>query len=514
MARIQLKSGAYQSRSIISGAQRSVNLYAEANPDDEQAPVPITTYPTPGLTPLVQLPDVTAVRGLYRATNDEVYAVCGGSVYTISASWTPTKIGNIAAKSTPVCLQDNGLCLVIVDGSATGYVVDLTSSPRAVQKIQDQNFLGAVKAGYLDTYFLFNVPGTNQWFISLSNMTATMAATFGSGTAFNPLNVVAKTGGADPLSTLVCVHREAWLLGTRTSEVWIDAGTPDFPLGELPGVFIEHGCIAPYSVAAHDNIPFWLSQDKDGQGIVVMGVGYNAQRISTHAIEQYFTGYPTLSDAIGFCYQMQGHIFYVLAFPTANMTWVYELASKQWHQWASIDSSGNLNRHRSNCATSAFGLNVCGDYQNGYIYQIDPNAFTDNGVSIPRIRTFPHMLDDGRRLSYKSFIADLQSGQLSGGAWQQTPEVLGDFNSDFNSDFYKTQHALQLPIASLRWSDTHGASWSNPMRQLFGTTGQYSTSVKWSRLGMARDRLFELSWSTPAQTALNGAFVEVEEAET
>ena len=120
------------------------------------------------------------------------------------------------------------------------------------------------------------------------------------------------------------------------------------------------------------------------------------------------------------------------------------------------------------------------------------------------------MLDDGRRLSYKSFIADLQSGQLSGGAGQE----LGDFNSDFNLDFYKTQQALHLPVASLRWSDTHGASWSNPMRQLFGTTGQYGTSVKWSRLGMARDRLFELSWSTPAQTALNGAFVEVEEAET
>lgn len=515
MSRVPLVSGAYQSRSIIAGAQRCINLYPESNPDDSQAPVPVTHYPTPGLTALVQLPDAAVVRGLYRATNDELYAVCAGSVYQIFADWTYTKIGSIPAGVKPISMRDNGLCMVIVDGSATGYVVDLTlpALPRTVQTIADTNFLGADKVDYLDTYFVFNQPGTSTWYISLSNMTAAMATAIGAGNAFNPLDAVAKSGGADPVSTFVCVHRELWILGTRTSEVWTNAGTADFPLGELPGTFIEHGCAAKYSLASHDNFPFWLSQDKDGQGIVVMGENYNAKRISTHAIEQAISGYPTITDAVGYCYQLQGHVFYVLSFPTANVTWAYEVSAGQWHQWATLDTNGNLNRHRSNCAVSANSVNVVGDYQNGYLYKLDPSAFVDNGVPIPRIRTFPHMLDDGRRISYKSFIADLQSGQALGTAASAPSAIGGDFNSDFNADFYRTVSQSQLYV-SLRWSDTRGASWSNPVRQKFGATGQYLTSIKWSRLGMARDRVFELSWSVAAQTALNGAFVETEEAET
>ena len=511
MARVPLTSGAYQSRSLISGAQRCVNLYPESNPDDSQAPVPVTHYLTPGLTLLCNFPDSSVVRGVYRTTNDELYAVCGSSVYQVSAGWVPTKIGSIAANITaPVSMRDNGLCLMIVDGTTTGYVVDLTSLPRTVQTIKDTAFLGATKVDYLDTFFVLNQPGTRNWYLSVSNMTAALAVMVGSGNAFNPLYLAAKTGGADPVSSLVCVHREAWIVGTRTSEVWVDAGTPDFPLGELPGTFIEHGCIAKYSLASHDNIPFWLSQDKDGQGIVVMGENYNAKRISTHAIEQALSGYGTTADAIGWCYQLQGHVFYVLTFPTADTTWGYEVSSGQWHQWASIDSSGNLHRHRSNCATSFAGVNVVGDYQNGALYKLDPKTYTDNGTSIPRIRTFPHMLDDGRRVAYRSFIADIQSGQIPGGSEKVGP----DFNSDFSKDFLLSSAIPAQPFVSLRWSDTRGASWSNPVRQLFGNTGLYGTSIKFSRLGMARDRVFELSWSTAAETALNGAFVEIEECET
>ena len=492
MTRVPLLSGAYQSRSIIAGAQRSVNLYPEENPEDSQAPVPTTTYPTPGLTFLKQLPDASAIRGLYRATNGELYAACGGHVYLINSDWSYTAAGAIPSGTSLVSMKDNGLCLMIVDGSVVGYVIDLTSLPRTVQTIQDSNFLGASKVDYIDTFFVLNQPGTSNFYLSLSNVTAAMATTPGAGAAFDPLYVVAKTGGADPIATLVCAHREVWILGTLTSEVWVDMGTPDFPLGELPGTFIGHGCAAPNSAVWHDNMPFWLSQDKDGSGIVVMGAGYNAQRISTHAIEQELSKYATINDAIGYVYQLQGHVFYVITFPTANVTWACEIATKKWHQWASIDTNGNLNRHRANYATEAYGIIVAGDYQNGTLYQLDPNAFTDNGVAIPRIQTFPHMLDDGRRVTYKSFIADLQSGQLSGGSGPTSQNI----------------------VASLRWSDTRGASWSDAIQQQFGTTGAYGTSIKWTRLGMARDRVFELSWSVPTDTALNGAFVEVEECET
>ena len=63
MPRVPLVSGAYQARSLIAGAQRCVNLYPEHNPDDSQAPVPVTHYLTPGLTLLCAFPDAAVVRG-------------------------------------------------------------------------------------------------------------------------------------------------------------------------------------------------------------------------------------------------------------------------------------------------------------------------------------------------------------------------------------------------------------------------------------------------------------------
>lgn len=507
MPRIPLTAGAYQSRSVIAGAQRCINLFPESNPEDANPPVPITHYPTPGITAKVQCPDYSVVRGLYRASNGELYAVCGASVYFIDSSFGLHPLGSIASGTTPVSMKDNGLCLLLVDGSATGYVIDISSGAHSFSTILDPNFLGGLKVDYIDTYFILNQPGTRNFYISLSEINYTMATTAVAGSAFNALDIVGKSGGSDPISTLACVHREAWIVGTLTSEVWVDQGTPDFPLGELPGTFVEHGCVAPYSMATHDVIPFWLSQDKDGRGIVVRGDGYSAKRISTHVIEEYIAGYATISDAIGFCYQVLGHVFYVLTFPTADVTWVYEVGTGQWHEWAFLDANGALHRHRANCATQAYNFNLVGDWQNGIIYAVDTQNFTDNGNPILRLRSFPHVLNDGKRLSYASFIADIQVGQIPG---QLSSVPSSSFNNDVSNDF--GGNSLVLPKIFLRWSDTRGASWGEKVTQTLGSTGQYYSSIKWSRLGMARDRVFELSWSEPIDTALNGAFIDVVQA--
>lgn len=65
------------------------------------------------------------------------------------------------------------------------------------------------------------------------------------------------------------------------------------------------------------------------------------------------------------------------------------------------------------------------------------------------------------------------------------------------------------PLVSLRWSDTHGYSFGEPVVQSMGSTGQYLRQINFNRLGFARDRVFEVFWSAPAPTALNGAWVQV-----
>lgn len=119
------------------------------------------------------------------------------------------------------------------------------------------------------------------------------------------------------------------------------------------------------------------------------------------------------------------------------------------------------------------------------MYALDQNNYTDNGAPIQRIRSFPHTLNELKRIIYRKFIADMQTGA-------------------------QTDPTQAAPILSLRWSDDRGASWSNAITQPLGAIGQFLQNIQFRRLGMSRDRVFELSWSSPVMTALNGAYVDVE----
>lgn len=502
--RVPLLSGAYQARSIIAGAQRCINLYPEQAPPRSQQPVPVTHYPTPGTTLLQKSPLVGISRQIYRATNGDLFRVVGTDVYYVDANWVHTKLGSISNLTSTVYMADNGLAVVLVDGTTTGYAIDLTT--HAFGTIIDPAFLGATRVEYLDTYFVFNQPGTNKFYISLSNVDFALLTT---GTSFDPLDIAAKTGSPDPIQSIIVVHNELVLGGTITSEVWYNSGSADFTFQRMQGAFIDHGIVAPFSLAKQDVFSFWLSQDREGRGIVVQTVGYSAKRISTHAIEAEIQAYNRIDDAIGYCYQQEGHAFYVITFPTANKSWAYELATGQWHELAWTDANGAFNRHRANCCAFAYGKNVVGDWQNGNLYALDPNVFTDNELPIVRLRSFPHLLNDGDRVAYTQFIVDVQVGTLPSGS---TPG--SDFNDDFNGDFGPLSESTGLPILSLRWSDDRGVSYGNAITQVMGEGGNYLAQLSFRRLGMARDRVFEVSWSSPIKTALNGAWVETRKSAT
>jgi hypothetical protein len=563
--RLPLLGGTYLARSIIANAQRCVNLYPEKNPQDAEAQV--THYLTPGLK-LQVVPLTKGVgRCLYTATNGELYYVCGQTVYFISSTFVQTALGTLSMTgTTPVSMVDNGNAIVIVDGSTTGYAINLATN--AFAQIIDPNFLGADRVDYVDTFLVLNQPGTRNFYSSLSNVTydsltlnpgrpldgnitagsgytdgsypatpltggtgtgataditvsggavtvvtlndagigyvagdvlSASTSIIGAGTlfaytltsvaaaAFDPTYVAAKTGFPDEIATLCCVHREIWLFGiVKTTEVWYDAGGATFPFAIMPGVFIEHGCVAKYSVAKHDLLVFWLSTDAEGQGTVFMGAGYVARKISTPAIANLISTFGTLSDAIGMMYKQQDHVFYFLTFPTANKTLVYDVTENLWHErtWTN-PADGSENRHRANCMAIAYGLVMCADWENGNVYQLDLATLQDFGGPITRRRGFPHVTKELKRTTYDCFIADMQCGQ-------------GDASDP------TTPQTVQL-----RWSDDRGQTFGNPVSQSIGMQGEYLVTPQWRQMGMARDRVYELFWSGNVVTALQGAYIDV-----
>lgn len=473
--KIPLFGGSYEARSVIADLRRCLNLYPEKNPEGSASPY--TYYPVPGLKRLVRSPDGAVTwRGLYRASNGELFGVAGKSVYYINTSWGLQKLGEVSLTSSrPVAMQDNGTDLCITDGSSKGWLINLVS--HAYSELTDASglFSGSTSSTFIDGFTIFNKIGTAQFYSTLN-----------SSFLFDGLYIAKKSAQPDLLQAVETKNREIWLLGEETTEVWYNAGNDSFPFAAMPGTLIEYGMVAKYSLGRLPGALQWLARNAQGQALMVRAEKYEPQRISQYAIETVINQYKDLADTISVSYWMNGHAFQEFTFPSADRTWVYDASENLWHERAYYDVVAcELSRSRLQCATEAYGIQLGGDYENGWLYQLDDTSYTDAGAPVVRTVTFPHLGNDGKRVSYNSFMADIQLGEA--------PEP------------------LQL---ALRWSDTRGRTWGNPVLRTVDQPGRFEAVATWWGLGTARDRVFELSWSSNKRTAVQGAYVELEPAET
>jgi hypothetical protein len=458
----------YVARSVNAANARMVNLFPEIVPEAGKEPAFLNR--APGLRKLLSVGN-GPIRGLWSFAGN-MYAVSGNALYKINSQYVATRLGTIA-NNGPVSMSDNGTQLFIA-ANPQGYIYN--ASTNVFQQITDADFPGAVTVGYLDGYFVFNEPSSQKiWVTALLD-----------GTSVDPLDFASAEGSPDGVVGIIVDHRELWVFGTNSVEVWYDAGTADFPLQRIQGAFNEIGCVAPYSIAKMDNGIFWLGQDARGQGIVYRSEGYTGKRVSTHAVEWQIQQYGNLSDAVAYTYQQDGHSFYVLIFPSANTTWVYDASTQAWHERAGF-SAGEFTRHRSNCQVFFNNEVIVGDYQNGNLYAFDLDVYADNGSIQKWLRTWralPTGKNDLRRTAHHSLQLDCETGV--------------GLNEGQGSD----------PQVMLRWSDDGGHTWSNEHWTSIGKIGQFGKRAFWRRLGMTlklRDRVYEVSGTDPVKIAIMGA---------
>jgi len=278
-----------------------------------------------------------------------------------------------------------------------------------------------------------------------------------------------------------------WLLGESTTEPWYHSGEV-FPFNPVGGAKAERGCMAKWSVAKAGEALLWLASDRVGRIQVVMAQGGSVNAVSTPALEHALAGYATLSDATAYAYHQEGHLFYVLSFPTAGATWVYDLSTNMWHRrggWL----APNWTRHRGDTYAYFAGKHLLGDHQSGAVYELDLDTYTDNGQTIRRERTAPVVHADGAPLFFSALEIHMQTG-------------VGDLTTP-------------APTIALDWSDDGGHTWSadafGAMDGGAGATGEYGRRVVFRRLGQSRRRNFRLVVSDPVKVALLGASLNATE---
>jgi hypothetical protein len=461
----------YVARSVNAADNRLVNLFPEIVPEAGKEPAFLNR--APGLN-FLQTVGIGPIRGLwaFSSSDSTAFVVSGTQLYKINTSYVATLIGSVSGTG-PVSMADNGTQLFI---ACNGPSFIYNNTTNAFGQITDPDFPGAVTVTYLDGYFVFNEPNSQKMWV-----TAIL-----DGTSIDPLEFASTEGSPDGLVAVISNFREVWAFGTNSIEVWSDTGALDFPLERIPGAFNELGCAAPYSIAKMDNSLFWLGRDRRGQGIVYRANGYAGQRVSTHAVEWQIQQYADLSDAIGYTYQQEGHSFYVLIFPTANTTWVYDASTQAWHERAGW-VNGSFTRHRSNCQMAFNNKVVVGDFENGNIYSFDLEDYSDNGQIQKWLRSWralPTGENNLKRTAQHSLQLDIESGVGLNLGQGSDPEVM------------------------LRWSDDGGHTYSNEHWAKIGKIGEYYKRVFWRRLGMTlklRDRVYELSGTDPVKITIMGA---------
>ena len=462
----------YAAQSLNADAQRAINCYVEMDQASPRAPVAL--YGTPGLR---KVATVAGGRGCRGAISEGGYAwlVIDNYVYRMSPGYVVAVVGSISTTTGQIGIASNGKQLLIVDGAA-GYVVDIAKF--TIKTINDVDFPNGVKrATYQDGYFIVTGNGTQSFYISqLLN-----------GGSWNGLDFASAEGSPDSTIGVISDHRELWLFGENSAEVWVNTGNAAFPFERSGNTFIEHGCAAAGSINKLDNTVFWLGADDRGSGIVWRANGYTPMRVSTHALEVAIAGYPTISDAIAFTYQQEGHGFYALTFPSAGATWVYDVSTQLWHERAYRNTlTGALGQWRAAGHCMLNNVHIVGDMVDGRIYALDLNYYTDDTAPILRLRASQTQSQSQARLFYKTLQLDMETG---------VGLAVGQGSN---------------PLISLRYSNDGGHTWSNYKTQSIGAIGAYASRCLFNRLGAGRNRVWEISTTDPVKFAVLGALVDAE----
>lgn len=466
--------GSYTSESLIVDQERTVNWYIERT-ESPGAKAKAVLYPAPGVESFVDTGGLNG-RGMF-AMDSRCFAVVGASLFEITSLAASTSRGTVATDLNPATMStngDGGGQLFITSGD-NGYILDLTTNTFTTERT------GATsQGGMLDGYFLALDSATSTLYLS----------DLLDGTTWDPTQYAQRTIAPDPWIAMAVNYREIWLFGSETSEVWVNVGTFPFPFAPHPSGLVPYGCAAPFSVKNVAGTLIWLTRTANGAGQVVAASGLTPTVISTHALQTAIADYVTIDDAIGDTFSMLGHTFYVLTFPTAKHTWVYDTSTRLWCEFLTwVPANNEYIAWRPLFHSYAFQKHLILDRSSGVVYELSHEFTTDvDGHYIRRLRKFPGLSNEMKRTFYDRFQLYLEAGLGLSSGQGSNPQVM------------------------MRVSNDGGKTWGPERSRSAGEEGQYKLRVLWERCGSARDRVFEISVTDPIPWRIVDAFLSVRQA--
>ncbi len=465
MIPINLAKNSYQARSGILSSQRLINLYAEPVPGD--APFNVALYGTPGLTIWKDLGVYNPIYGTERM-GENLFVVCGITVYMIDTSGTVTTIGSMGTTPGRVMMTNNGTQVSILTENEILYYC--TTSASSLTQVTSGNYVASNSIATMDGFTILTNSESTRYQISNLNATQTYDALDFDNVLSDSTNLVRVASN----------NLEVWFFKEDITLVYYNSGNATFPFERKNGVLIQKGCAAKYSVATFDNSFYFLGNDR----IIYRTNGYQLEPISTYPISKEIESYDQIDDAFAFVYAQDGHIFYNITFPSANKTWDYDLTTKLWHERESLNPvTLQPQEWRANCFSFFAGKNLVGDVNTGILYELDLDVYTEDGTPLISTLISATQFDNYKRDSVGELALVMDTGVGINYGQGDNPEIM-----------------MQTSIDG-------GKTWSNELWQPIGLQGEYQKEVFWNRIAYGRTLIMKLSISDPVKRAIVGAYI-------
>jgi hypothetical protein len=456
--------GSYPAESININTQRTMNLIPTLGGPEGKTPVMLIG--APGLD-LFKTVGTSPIRGAH-VIEHRLFVVHGRDVIQVLNDASSTVVGQLDTTVGSVKMEHNANSeLAIVDGR---FIYVYNYGTAAFAKPNPQPVGQPTSIAFIDQYLIVSMQ--NSFFFALSDLNDAMT--------WNPVQLGAAEASPDSLLAVWALHRQLYLFGELTTEIWYDAGTSPFPFQTTSGV-IDWGLQAVDSVAQIADTVVWLGRHKQGSpgGRVVAATGLEAVPISTPALEARWRSYATTADAFSFSYQMDGHNFYGITFLAGGETFVYDFMTQLWHERSSYE----LGAWRVREVVRYINRMIATDRLTGNLYELSSDVHDENGDPIAWSRRSPHYWAERKRLVVHQLEVEFEPGVV---------------DSDSES-----------PVVQLRVSRDGGHTWSNWSVATLGFTGERFTRAIWRRLGQMRDIVFEIQGATNVKVAILGAGVEI-----
>jgi hypothetical protein len=499
---IPLIGSGTQSQGVQLNPSQLINFYETDSLGVDTAKSKKAIVRTPGTSLKYLVPNAGRYRGhivwagiLYVVYTTEVYSITTAGTVTLLNSGTPITAGT--GRAVLVC---NGIEILIEEGTKAW---TYTIIGGAFAEMADGDY---TKTGFITfqaTRGIYAKTTDNTiWCSAINDLKAWTATAFSSHES--------------PPQPLVCAFAtptDLYTFGPVNTLVWANTGDVFFPWEPKQGVNIPYGCAARHSICYTNGTIIWLSKNYQGKALLIGLSGYSPQILLDEAATYQLQQLTTISDAKAATFELNGHIFYAITFPTEAVSFLFDTQTKKFIKWQSWKNSGTdvngnsiyvLSRHLFDDICEFNDETLVFDYRaNGAILKLDANVYVEYAAgasnSIYCECISPNITAAGMRVTVNSMELDHEKGM-----------------SIYSAEDLVQDPTLNIPLFSVALSKDGGRTFNYSRDINFGYSGDYTTRVKLNNWGQFRNGAVKISTDHPSFIGIYNiwADVDVEGAKT